>query len=1279
MSMTAMKVLERAQELGMLDPKVIDELRRQVEESKFHVSPEAIVKVLVDKKHLTQFQAKKLVSEVSTEPEPTSAAKGQTASPKPPSKATPSFDDDDLLNLDPAPERNLKSPAAPADDDVVDLEEALPPAGPIKAPVKPLGPVKPGGPEKSKPRKTPQTTDEDIVTLEPVEDRNRPTKSKPATTPQKPQPEGPKPGPAPARAGAPSAGLTPLSPGATAPGVSAGLSPLPSPVSPGGGLTPLTPAPPPGLSPIGPGPTPTPGLSPMGPAPSPGLSPLGPLPGLSPAGMADPMMADSLGGLGPPPPPKPEPGIKKKRAGGWDSPLLLIGGGSLGVLVIAFVALYVALTRGSAQEVYEQANEAYRSGSYNTAITIYNKFVTSYPDDPNVSTARVKIGMARLHQNYDGQKDMSGALKAAQDVLPRIEVEEDFEEARAELESMLPSIADNFATSAKASTDVARMEKYVEQAHAAMKLVNNPTYLPTTRRKNQEARIDAIQEKIRVAERTINQDKALDSAMVQLQEKLTAGDIVGAYQVREKLLQEYPTLQTNADVVKNTLAISQRERDLVTTSPQTQAAAADDPHRATHAHVVLAKRSGDTLSAPQDAAAFLLVRGSVYALDVASGKIRWRRFVGADTRIRPATLSGGDALVADESHLELLRLAGATGKVVWRQSLGEPFAAPQQLGEHLFVSLLSGRVVRINTESGEVDRAAQLPQRARVAGGVDPRAKVLIQPGEHSTLFTLAAEESAGEPLACRAAYYLGHAPGSIAVPPVVVVGYVFVFENTGVDSSRVHILGPGEKGSLEPVRDAIGLRGRITVPPANYGRRLIVVSELGDAMVIDIDPANTANPVSITAKMAGGLSQPTLGFHALSGSQLLIADTRLAEYEIVATKQSLDRGSSSFDGDAFLSPLQLFGSNLIHVRQRQGGRSVTVTGVNLSDNKSWQLTLSSPLAGVYAFPEQKQFSAVSSDGDLFEVTLENLQDGLRDQPTASAGGSFAQSYSPPIGLAGGRSLFLERAGKRWIVYEPRLGGTIKKVDAQTPDAISASPASFGGGVLAPLVGGSIWLLDVATGAPLSGATPFQPQTAPGAPVKWLPPLPIDERQFIAIDAGRKMMYLARREEKPTPFLAETRSVPLDDEPVYAAIVGKTLLVVARGQASDEIIPHALPSLDAGKRIGLESRVGPRGLEVIGDSVFCETSARELLKILPTNEVAWRAKLTDVPLIAAPISSGADWMVVAQNGGVSLVKGDSGEVIPKTSIGQPLTSAQAFGSRLVAGGADGTLHIVDAK
>jgi hypothetical protein len=325
------------------------------------------------------------------------------------------------------------------------------------------------------------------------------------------------------------------------------------------------------------------------------------------------------------------------------------------VLIIASIVLYFALTKGSATQLLADANEKYKAAQYATAISLYEKYATDYPEESSASYARMMIRASRIHQPYDG-KDMNGALRVAKSELPEMEKEADvFDQIRGELESILPSIADHFATAARQATDLKKMEEQVALAHDAMKLVNNPSYLPTARREAQQGRIDAIMEKIRVAERTINQGKALAEAMKALQEKLAAGDIKAAYGERAKLLQDYPTLQNNAEVVKNTLAISQRERDLVTTTPQTQPAAMDDPHLPTHRQLAFARRSGEAIGAPDGSMAFVLIHGTVYAVDVAAGKVAWQRHVGMQTRIAPLAVTGGDVIVADQGHRDLLR------------------------------------------------------------------------------------------------------------------------------------------------------------------------------------------------------------------------------------------------------------------------------------------------------------------------------------------------------------------------------------------------------------------------------------------------------------------------------------------------------------------------------------------------------------------------------------------------------------------------------------------------
>ena len=255
----------------------------------------------------------------------------------------------------------------------------------------------------------------------------------------------------------------------------------------------------------------------------------------------------------------------KKRASGspWDSTLMYAGGGGLVLLLISGLVLWYTLTRGTAAELLQAADEAYRSGSYSQAIPNYERFLDSYPDDPNVSLARVRIGTARIRQVLEGSKDKQPALKAVEEILPTIENEAAFDEARAELASILPEIAEGFSQPAKTEPDMKKAQALVDLAEQAMKLVNNPGYIPTSLRKPVETRIENIAEDIELAKRNINQSKRLAEAVAEIGQAVQAGKTVEAYAVRRRLLGEYPGLDQNAQLVEAVLAIAQRERDLV--------------------------------------------------------------------------------------------------------------------------------------------------------------------------------------------------------------------------------------------------------------------------------------------------------------------------------------------------------------------------------------------------------------------------------------------------------------------------------------------------------------------------------------------------------------------------------------------------------------------------------------------------------------------------------------------------------------------------------------------
>src|SRR5947208_3301789 len=110
MSALGRKVMDLAEQQGLLDGKAIAELRRQVAESKFVVTPEAIAKVLVDHGHLTPFQARKLVSQaVADQPDPIEERVAEKPQPKSPPQPV-----EDLTFADSTPEVKVVKPAEPA-------------------------------------------------------------------------------------------------------------------------------------------------------------------------------------------------------------------------------------------------------------------------------------------------------------------------------------------------------------------------------------------------------------------------------------------------------------------------------------------------------------------------------------------------------------------------------------------------------------------------------------------------------------------------------------------------------------------------------------------------------------------------------------------------------------------------------------------------------------------------------------------------------------------------------------------------------------------------------------------------------------------------------------------------------------------------------------------------------------------------------------------------------------------------------------------------------------
>ncbi|WP_425619184.1 PQQ-binding-like beta-propeller repeat protein [Anatilimnocola sp. NA78] len=1172
-----MKLLDLAEEQGLLEPQVIQTLRKQIQ-SRGNITAELIAKTLIDKKLLTAFQAKKLLA---------SAVEAKPA--------------ETLLDL--TIDEPLDSPPAAEEDDVVMLE-AVEPEQPV--PAKPQPPA----PKTKAPKPQPKA------------EAPKPTRPAPASPPVE----------------APLVDLMPLD----------GLSPISGP----------------GADPFG-APSSLGGMDDL----------LAPLPG---SAGGDPFASQSPPSPLGEQPPAAKPGLQKKvrSANVWDSPLLLLGGGALMIMVVAFFILYFALTSGSASEVFTKAEEEYRGSNYAAAISAFDQYLEKYPKDKDVSRAKVLRGMAQIRQvSSNAAKDPRSALKVASEVLPVIKQEPTFADSRDELASILPEIADGFAEQAKTTDQMNRKVELTKLADESMMLVNNTEYLPAAQRKNLEARIAGIIDKLNMARRSIDQDKDLQTAIGNITTLVGEGKTAESYTVRTELVRKYPGLEPHPQLIETTLAISERERQAVRMSETAIAPATDDPRPASQ-RIVVATRTVGTAPAPNSRPVFVTIEGAVYGLDLASGKVLWRRYVGHETQVSPATLgreATADVLIADARTLELYRLEAATGKVRWRIAIGEPFYQPTIADGKLLVATASGKLLEIQTETGASDRRIVLPQKLNVPPAQDAKSGGFYQVGEHSTVFAL------NDSLACTETFYLGHKTGSILVPPILAVDHLLVVESPADDYSLLHVLARDEATKkLREVHRPFRLKGRVVTPMGVAGRRVTVVTDLGEVNAFEVDPAIKDQPVQPVGKIEASEPVPTLLYQATDGGRLWLAGRRLTLYELQVSLQQLGRKWSLHQDDAFLASPQIFGETLLHVRRRPNSPAVLVEACQATDGKTmWLTQLAVPLVGLAADIERRQFVTFTSQGRVFEIPAEALTTGYYDQP----------AFTPPSGtgqltlrdarqLPDGRLLSLGKGGTSYALFYDLaansdrsrlidLGPTAKDVATQT--------VTFKQNVVLPLGSGRVELLDPTTTKPAS--SPFQPPLKPGARIAWNEPTVIGSDRAVAVGDGKQTVYRLALKEGGQPALAKEAEGRVEGtliSPIASA--GDFVYAVVREGSGDALQIFQAGNLAAGAKLPLGGR-WKAGPVAVGDKIFIELQERKLI-CFEQDRQAWQIDLSRGPLSATPQPIENDLLLLHAAGTIVRIDPATGKEISTVEVGEPLGEVVTlFGPRLLVGGRDGVIHV----
>jgi len=989
---------------------------------------------------------------------------------------------------------------------------------------------------------------------------------------------------------------------------------------------------------------------------------------------------------------------RRRRDNVWDSPLLLIGGGALLLLVIVGGILYWALHRQTADETLALAEEFYRGGSYTKAVDQYGEYLEKFPNHEGVSLARVRLGLAKLRQATDYSGDWPGALAVAQEVLGEIAQEEEFStKARPELVAMLPKIAQGLADKARADLDSTLVAKCEE----ALALVTK--YIPASSRP--VTKLADIQALLALTNREIARGKELEKALAGMQAAVERNETPEAYEIRTALLKEYPSLVDDERLLEMVRTVSQAELSGVRVVDEPKGAAVDEPKESrggeTSAEVVpcvaLARR---VLNGPPPAAEghviFVLAEGAAYGLDAASGEIRWRRPAGFAINGRspgypPTAISeraGSDAILVDSEHHEVLRVAATKGEPRWRHAVGEPFDAhPVVADRRLLVATRSGRLVRIDLETGDSPGYVQLPQELRVGPSVDARRSALYQIAEHSNLFVLSLEK--GEP---KQVVYLGHAPGSVTVPPVVVNRYLVVADNDGVKHSTLRVLAlEAEEEGQPPVHvvQTVRLKGHVDSPPQVYRDRMLVATDQGELAVFEI-VTDEENPLARVAEgkaaseaeLGGeGFPEGIIRFPLLRGGRVWIADNQLTQYDLQPSQGRLVPRGVKNERSATLQPLVSIDQTVFHVRRKRGFPGVLVSAMGTEENEPyWETHLAAPLAAEpIVDAEAGRITAVTSIGALFHLPLDDLDDPgapgrptvARDQPTVALKPAEIEGPVSDVFRVQGRLLVMASGmgAKQLPVYDPQEGNRFRWLFL--PDALAGHPVPFADGLIAPCEIGQVFLLDPRSGKPR--VEPFQPPLETGAQVAWSEPAPVGE-DAVLISQGEAGLYRVGIEDQPKPHLAMLARAELRARLVspIAVVEGVAYAV----DAADSLVAFELPDLTARepRSLGARNAWGPGR---VGDHVLLATDDDRLYCLDAGGEVVWEVPLPYGPLAGRPLGTESGDVLAARSGVLWRLDPATGKELATVEAGNPLgTGPVPLGDGLLVGGHDGCLYKV---